>query len=261
MQCKLNQIRTYGIGGIRNALTNVPMTFQKKPPGPSMDDINRAIEPIVGWLGKVLGTQFKLYLKAFKIYYKPHFKVLNMLEKSFDQYWDGIQFLSWSLDLLIQLEQKTESYLKATGLYDFQKYMGYFSALSDSEYNVALKNFRLSAAVMAEFDSELFGDIRELLIPLNKGLEEILRLPPAQTISDRIALRRLLTDLDMGYVSSTVSKLTSTVDGLRTHFDSWRTVEGANRMPFPSIRSELIHLQGKYESVMTQVRQLGNFGG
>jgi hypothetical protein len=255
LKCRMDRIESFGLAGMRDALSGVSTAYKAPTPGPSLDTIEKLMAPIYKWLGNTLGQPFKLYQKAFKLYYKPHFKVLKMMEKSMDRYWGAIDFLSWSMETVIYLQEKIDSYTRSTGNFDFQSYLIHFNKLEGQNFDNALKQLRLTSNLIAEFDAELLADLKELVATLNKGIDEVLKLKPAETVPDQIALGRVSQDLQMLYIDTSPHFRTS-VDRLLKHYESWRLVDGGKRSTIASFSADITQFERRLKLSIEKVQKL-----
>jgi len=258
--CRLSEINQFGLVGIKSSLSGVASRFVPPEPAPSWDDIQRAMDAIAKVIGNTLGVEFKYLYKAVKLMYKPHFQVLKMVEASFDKYWDTISFTRWSLDVTSVLKEKVQSYLKGTGEFDFKTYLTYFNQLEPSSFNKEMESLRLAASILAEFDSLLLNDIKELFIAITKGLAQMPKLPKPTTKPDQIALGSLLNDLQYLYLElNRAPMINQLVGDLTSHYDSWRIVEGPGRFAVENFPSTIIELEVALKKALDEINRLTSF--
>ncbi len=245
--CRLSEINAFGLSGIRSSLNNVNSRFQPVDPGPSWETIEKTMDAFATLIGKVI-PPFKAMYKAQKLFYKPHFQVLKMFDKCFEKYWDTIGFLQWALDTTNIITDKTSSYVRGTGEFSFAGFAPTAYGMNDGQLKEYMSSLRLTSGILSEFDQMLLGDIKEFVIAVTKGLEQLSKVKPAENSIDSIALNRIQEDLTYLYLAfDRQPNLQSWVGSLRHHYDSWRMLENTGRLPFEDYSSLFV----KFEAALT----------
>lgn len=224
LRCQIDQISTFGMMGLKQDFGSRYFEYVPPKSGPSFTTIERAMNLIFSLAGRFLPPQLKLATKAFKLVYKPHFKVLKMFDQTFERYWDAISYLRWLAATTDGLAKAVREYVFLTGQLDLREVMIYLGPMPPATADRELQRIKSASELLFEFDRALLADCIEWVRAGTAELKKLNELKSAETKVDSIALFSAVREIELLGLNDNMAQ---TLERLVSHCSSWSRLSQA----------------------------------